>query len=416
MNAEIIAVGSELLLGQIQNSNATYLSEDLSSIGVNVYHHVVVGDNPHRLADVVRSGLERSDLLVFTGGLGPTKDDLTKETIAKVINKDLVYDEATEKRIQSFFAKRRQVMTDNNRKQAMVLEGAKILPNDHGLACGLVVELDGKTIVLLPGPPNEMIPMVKNYAIPYLKKQLSTAEQIQSKVLRFFDIGESQLVEKLDDLIENQTSPTIAPLASEGEITLRLTVKGQDQKENDVLLENLKSKILERLGNYYYGEDDQTLSLILQQELHDTKQTLAVAESLTGGLFSTTLTDLAGASTVFAGAVICYSNAVKESELSVSQEIFERHGAVSSVCAKTLAANIKQKLNSDIGISFTGVAGPDSHDGHEPGHVFIGIATKNRVVSYELQLAGSRDNIRQRSVKYGLYYLIQCLRKEKVDE
>jgi len=413
MNAEIIAVGSELLLGQIQNSNATYLSEQLSSVGVNVYHHVVVGDNPSRLSEVVKSGLDRSDLVIFTGGLGPTKDDLTKETVAAVIDKELVYDQQTEERIKTFFSQRRRHMTDNNRKQAMVLKGAKILPNDHGLACGMIIEYGEKLIVMLPGPPSELKPMFNRYVMPFLKEELGLKEEIQSKVLRFFDIGESELVEKVDDLIESQTNPTIAPLASGGEVTLRLTVKGSDKEDNMKRLEHLKEEILQRLGDYYYGEGEDHLAQILFDTLQEKSQTIAAAESLTGGLFSTIMTEQSGASNVFTGAIICYSNSVKQSELEIPQKLLQTDGSVSSACAKQMAINIKGKLNSDVGISFTGVAGPDSLEGKSPGIVYIGIATKHFVETHELHLAGSRENIRERSVKYGLYYLIQCLRKEK---
>jgi nicotinamide-nucleotide amidase len=418
MNAEIIAVGSELLLGQIQNSNATYLSEQLSSVGINVYHHVVVGDNPHRLSEVVKSGLERSELVIFTGGLGPTKDDLTKEVVAQVIGRELVYDQQTEERIKSFYAQRRQHMTDNNRKQAMVLKDAKIIPNDHGLACGMVIEYGKKIIVMLPGPPSELKPMFKSYLMPFLKEELTLAEEIHSKVLRFFDIGESQLVEKVDDLIEGQSNPTIAPLASGGEVTLRLTIKGSDKKDNMKQLEQLKEKLLHRLGDYYYGEGESHLAQILFDELQKRTQTIAAAESLTGGLFSTMLTEQSGASNVFTGGIICYSDAVKQSELDIPHKMLQTDGSVSSACAKQLAINIRAKLNSDVGISFTGVAGPNPLEGKNPGVVYIGIATKNHVETHELHLAGSRENIRERSVKYGLYYLIQCLRKdkEKVDE
>ncbi|MCE7794536.1 competence/damage-inducible protein A [Salipaludibacillus sp. CUR1] len=416
MNAEIIAVGSELLLGQIQNSNATYLSKELSKMGINVYHHIVVGDNPDRLFNVVEAGIKRSDLLIFTGGLGPTKDDLTKEVIAKVTGTGLVYDAETEERIQAFFARRQRVMTANNRKQALVLKDSTILPNDHGLACGMVLEKNKRKIILLPGPPNELIPMFENYTQPYLLNEIKIKEQIQSKVLRFFDIGESQLAEKVDDLIEKQTNPTIAPLASGGEVTLRLTVKGSDISENENKLEELKARILERTEDFYYGEGESNLARLLLDQLRKRKLTVAAAESLTGGQFSSALTDLPGSSAVFRGAIICYSNAVKEAELGLSSEVLEQHGAVSAICAEQLAGNVRNKLNSELGISFTGVAGPDPLEGHEPGTVFIGLATGKWSRAYKIQLAGSRENIRERAVKYGMYYLLRNLSKEKVDE
>ncbi|UTR15032.1 competence/damage-inducible protein A [Salipaludibacillus sp. LMS25] len=410
MNAEIIAVGSELLLGQIQNSNATYLSSELSKVGIDVYHHTVVGDNPQRLLDVVKNGLERADLLIFTGGLGPTKDDLTKETVGEATDTPLDYDPETEDRIRHFFAARKRNMTENNRKQALALKGAHIFPNDHGLACGMALEVAGKQLILLPGPPSEMIPMFETYTLPFLLKNVQQQEEIQSKVLRFFDIGESQLVERIDDLIEQQTNPTIAPLASGGEVTLRLTVKGADDRENERHLNRLKQQVLQRVGDFFYGEGDANLATLLVSELTERGLTVGAAESLTGGRFSAALTEVPGVSSVFNGAIVCYSNAVKETTLSVSSQILQKDGAVSASCAKQLAKNVKKTLHSDVGVSFTGVAGPDELEGHSPGTVYIGISTQHITEAYKLHLAGSRENICDRSVKYGLYYLLKDLR------
>jgi nicotinamide-nucleotide amidase len=410
MNAEIIAVGSELLLGQIQNSNATYLSRELSKVGIDVYHHTVVGDNEERLMDVVEKGLERADVLIFTGGLGPTKDDLTKETISEVTGVPLEYDPETEGRIKHFFATRKRNMTENNRKQALALKGAHIFPNDHGLACGMALEIAGKQLILLPGPPNELIPMFETYTLPFLYKNVHQKERIQSKVLRFFDIGESQLVEKIDDLIEKQSNPTIAPLASGGEVTLRLTVKGAYDKENERLLNHLKQQVLERVGDFFYGEGDANLATLLVKLLTEKGFTLGAAESLTGGRFSAVLTEVPAVSNVFNGAIVCYSNAVKETILSLSPRLLSEEGAVSASCAKQLAKNVKKTLHTDVGVSFTGVAGPGELEGHAPGVVYIGIATQHTTEAYKLHLAGSRENIRDRSVKYGLYYLLKDLR------
>ena len=418
MNAEIIAVGSELLLGQIENSNAAHLSRELSKIGINVYHHTTVGDNPVRLKDAARAASERCDLVIFTGGLGPTKDDLTKETVADVTGHPLVYDDETDERILRFFEKRNRTMTVNNRKQALILDGADVFPNDHGLACGMALRTGNVHWVMLPGPPKELQPMVKNYVMPYLRRGLSTNEQIESLVLRFFDIGESQIAEKLDDLIEAQTNPTIAPLASEGEVKIRLTVKGPEQKANRRALENMKIQILERIGDFFYGEGEKDLVEFVSDYLRRTKQTVASAESLTGGMFAETLTSLSGASDVFQGGVVCYSSAVKENVLFVSRKTLNENGAVSGECAAELAENVRSLMNVDIGISFTGVAGPDPLEGHAPGVVYVAIAEKDGTTVIPLNLAGSRENITGRTVKYGCFHLLNILEKQikRMDE
>lgn len=412
MNAEIIAVGSELLLGQIENTNAAYLSKELTTLGINVYHHITVGDNPERLEAAAEAAAGRADLLIFTGGLGPTKDDLTKETVSKVAETPLAYDDETEQRILSYYAKRGQTMTANNRKQALILEGSDVFPNDHGMACGMSLKTNDAQWLMLPGPPKELKPMVEDYVIPYLRRELNTNEKIESKILRFFDIGESKLAAELDDLIENQTNPTIAPLASEGEINIRLTVKGNDATENQRLLENMKNKILSRIGKYFYGEGEKELRERVHDRLRATNQTIASAESLTGGQFAETLTSLSGASDVFPGGVVCYSNAVKENVLSIPRKMLNEDGAVSRACAARLAENVRKLMDVDIGISFTGVAGPDPLEGHEPGTVYMAISEIDDTTVIPLKLAGSRQNISGRAVKYGCFHLLKILEKQ----
>ncbi|MCD8511635.1 MAG: competence/damage-inducible protein A [Bacillus sp. (in: Bacteria)] len=420
MNGEIIAVGSELLLGQIVNSNATYLSKQLSNIGINVYHHAVVGDNEKRLSEVLAVACNRSDLVIITGGLGPTKDDLTKETVGKFLHKNLVYDEGTEMKINEYFQQRNREMTENNRKQALILEGSHVFPNDHGLACGLAIKgEDPQTqFIMLPGPPSELKPMFETYVIPYLTSQLGEKAFIQSRVLRFFDIGESQLAEKLDDLLESQTNPTIAPLASDGEVTLRLTVKGENEVTNEQLLDETAAKILQRVGDYFYGTGENSIYHMLVHLLNQQGYTLSSAESITGGLFASEIISIPGAGSVFSGGVISYANDMKEEPLGVKEEILIEEGAVSLTCAKEMAFKIREQGKTDFGISFTGVAGPDPLEGKKPGLVYIGISSQLETKGYMIQLAGSRNNIRSRSAKYGAYFLLQWIRKEikKVDE
>ncbi|MEH7234700.1 competence/damage-inducible protein A [Bacillus sp. JJ1562] len=410
MNAEIIAVGSELLLGQIANTNAQFLSKQLAELGINVYFHTVVGDNPDRLEDVIKISQSRSNLIIFTGGLGPTKDDLTKETIARILGKQLVLDETALHSIEDFFKKTNRHMTENNKKQALVLEGSEILPNDHGMAPGMGLEADQITYMLFPGPPKELNPMFLSYGAPFLLKSLGVVERIESRVLRFFGIGESQLETEIEDLIDNQTNPTIAPLASDGEVTLRLTAKHSSLEVANKLLDETEEQILKRVGKFLYGYNLTSLVTELMNKLIEAKLTIASAESLTGGLFAEELTNLAGSSAVVKGGVVCYTNEVKEHILQVKNETLETDGAVSISTAQQLAENVRKLLNSDIGISFTGVAGPSESEGKSVGTVYIGISYLDQPTKvYPLQLAGSRQGIRTRTVKYGFYYLLQLL-------
>lgn len=409
MRAEIIAVGSELLLGQIANTNAQFLSQQLADIGVDVYYHTVVGDNPKRLTHVIEIAKQRSNLIIFTGGLGPTKDDLTKETIANMLNKPLVLDEDAWQSICNYFAKTKRPMSPNNRKQALVLEGCYVLKNEHGMAPGMALTVDHITYMLLPGPPKEMQPMFIKYGRPFLLQKLHVREKVVSLVLRFFHIGESQLEAEIEDLIDAQTNPTIAPLAADGEVTLRLTAKHEREEEAQRLIHELEQKILARVRPYFYGYNDETLFGKLLATLKEKNKTLAAAESLTGGLFLEEMTALPNASTVMTGGVVCYTNEIKENVLHVPKEILQTEGAVSERCAQLLAENVRKLCQSDIGISFTGVAGPDDLEGKPVGTVWIGIATERGTKTFALTLSGDRQAIRMRTAKYGCYHLLQLL-------
>ncbi|MBM7659288.1 nicotinamide-nucleotide amidase [Bacillus mesophilus] len=410
MNAEIIAVGSELLLGQIANTNAQFLSKQLAEVGVNVYYHTVVGDNPERLKQSIKLAEARADLLIFTGGLGPTKDDLTKETIASVLGRKLVMDEEALHSIEEYFHKVNRIMTENNKKQALVLEGCDVLPNRFGMAPGMFLTSKEHHYMLLPGPPKEMQPMFIHFGRPAIMKELKIQEIIESRVLRFFGIGESQLETEITDLIDAQTNPTIAPLAADYEVTLRLTAKHQTLGEATLLLDEVEQQIMGRVGEYFYGYGETSLAREVMSLLQEKGLTLAAAESLTGGMFSQSLTKISGASKVVKGGIVCYTNDVKEHVLKVAPSTLEKEGAVSKQCSKELAENSKQLLNADIGISFTGVAGPDSLEGKPVGTVYIGISLPtNETKTFVVKLAGSREAIRERSVRYGLYYLIREL-------
>ena len=414
MNAEIIAVGSELLLGQIVNTNARFLSQQLAGLGINVYFHTVVGDNQGRLKSAIEMAEKRADLIIFTGGLGPTKDDLTKETIARHLGKELVIDEKALVSIELFFQRTNRVMTENNRKQALVLRGAHILPNDHGMAPGMVLESNGHSYMLLPGPPKELEPMFIQYGCQVLSDQNKTNEKIVSRVLRFFGIGEAALETEILDLIDAQSNPTIAPLAGDGEVTLRLTAKHVDEKKAQSMLDDIENTINKRVGAFLYGYDNTSLLEEVMKILKTRQLTITAAESLTGGLFQQGLTAISGASSVFSGGVVCYSNHVKQQLLQVRQETLDTHGAVSEQCAKELAENASKIFKTDIGISFTGVAGPEELEGKPVGTIYIGIAMKGRTTLVEkITLSGTREANRNRAVKFGSYFLLRMLKESQ---
>lgn len=411
MNAEIIAVGSELLLGQIANTNAQYISKGLADIGVNVYYHSVAGDNQNRLSSVIQTAKSRSDLLIFTGGLGPTKDDLTKETIADIFQKELVHDETSLAYITNYFVQTNREMTPNNRKQALIIKDSTVLPNENGMAPGMAFTHENVTCILLPGPPSEMKPMFNKYVIPYLYSKMDVQIKLYSRVLKFFGIGESILETKLQDLIENQTNPTIAPLASEHEVTIRLTAAHSDERTAKKLLDETEHKIMNRVSTYFYGYDEETLEKQTIDLLQERNVTIASAESLTGGLFGKIVTDIPGASAVYNGGVVVYSTALKQALLHLPKTITDNHGVVSQECAEWMAAEIKNQTGADYGISFTGVAGPEEQEGKPVGTVFIGISDKNGTRSYPLKLAGSRRGIREKTVKHGFRFLNQLVKE-----
>jgi nicotinamide-nucleotide amidase len=409
LNAEIIAVGSELLLGQIVNTNARFLSQQLAELGVNVYFHTVVGDNSIRLRQALTIADTRSDIIILTGGLGPTKDDLTKETIASHLQAQLVMDETALHSIEQFFSKTNRFMTENNKKQALVLENCEVLNNDNGMAPGMLYKHNEKIYILLPGPPKEMEPMFSAYGRQALLKNLDKDDKIISRVLRFFGIGEAQLETELEDLIDAQTNPTIAPLASDGEVTLRLTAKHSDEAEANRLIDQTEQNIKKRVGQYFYGLNDTSLLKEAFTLIHKNALTIACAESLTGGMFQEQFTSIPGAGSHLMGGVVCYTNDAKINLVKVNPNTIDYDGAVSEACAAELASNIASLLKSDIGISFTGVAGPDELEGKPVGTVYIGLNIKGKQFVEKLNLAGSRAAIRNRAVKFGYYYLLKHL-------
>jgi nicotinamide-nucleotide amidase len=410
MKAEIIGVGTELLLGQIVNTNARFISEKLAEIGIDVLYHTVVGDNPARLVSVIETAQSRANLIIFTGGLGPTKDDLTKETISRCVGKPLVEDTKAMQYIEAYFERRGIPMTENNRKQALVLSASNVLPNDQGMAPGMAVKHEGICYILLPGPPREMVPMFENYAVPFLLSLISDSHIVHSKVLRFFGIGESALEEQLMDLIDSQSNPTIAPLAKDSEVTLRITAKAKNLPEAIAMITGVEAKIEERVGEFIYGYDLDSLPSVLVDQLEKRKLSFALAESCTGGLASRMVTGVPGCSSVYQGGVVCYTKLVKQRVLGVPSVILEQHGAVSEESARAMASQVRELMSASLGIAITGVAGPESAEGKPVGLVYIGLSSAEAEKVFEVKLSGTRDMIQARAAKYALFYALQELK------
>ncbi|HEY9569488.1 MAG TPA: competence/damage-inducible protein A [Metalysinibacillus sp.] len=410
MNAEIIAVGSELLLGQITNTNATYISSQLSELGINVFYHTVIGDNPTRLKQAIEIAEKRADLIIFSGGLGPTKDDLTKETIAKHIGVPLVFDETALEHIERYFEKRDMVMTANNRKQALILEGSEVLANYNGMAPGMLIAHERHTYILLPGPPKELQPMFQYEAKPKLAALLNEDSVIISHVMRFYGIGEAALEDTLQDLLDAQTNPTIAPLATDGEVTLRITAKATTTEQAEQLIEAEVTKIQARVGHYQYGVNDDSLASKLVDVLRANKLTISAAESLTAGLFQAELAEISGVSEVLVGGFVTYTAEAKVKQLGIAPELIETYGVVSEECAIAMAQGTQRRMGTSIGVGLTGAAGPTSHDGQPVGAVWIAFTIGNKTYTKHLQLSGMRNTNRIRATKFAYYYIIRELR------
>ena len=415
MKAEIIAVGTEILTGQIVNTNAQFLSEKLAEIGVDVYFQTAVGDNEARLLSLLEIASQRSNLVILTGGLGPTEDDLTKQTLAKFLGKNLVFDPQAQEKLDIFFAHRPDyARTPNNERQAQIVEGATPLLNETGLAVGGVSEADGVTYVVLPGPPSELKPMVLNQLLP----KLMTGAKLYSRVLRFFGIGESQLVTILADLIDHQTDPTLAPYAKTGEVTLRLSTKAVSQEKADQALDILENQILDRqtfegisLRDICYGYGEETsLASVVVEELKKRQKSITAAESLTAGLFQATLADFSGVSAIFNGGFVTYSLEEKSKMLDIFEQELKEHGVVSEFTARKMAEQARIKTQSDYGVSLTGVAGPDSLEGHPAGTVFIGLAHAKGTEVIKANIAGrSRADVRHIAVMHAFNLVRKAL-------
>lgn len=394
MKCEIISVGTELLLGNILNSNSKYLSERLANLGLDVYNHITVGDNENRLMAVVHEAFTRSDLLVFTGGLGPTDDDITRETVARAMNLPIHTDVEIFNKIDSFFKKIGRPMPEINKKQANVPEGAIVLNNDNGTAPGLILSSNGKHAVLLPGPPLEMIPLFEEKVVPWIKT-ITDTQVIESRILRIVGIGESSVQERLQHIFDRQSNPSLAPYAKNSEVHLRITAKTKNKEEAISLIKPMENEIIGILGDAIYAFDGDSLEQTVVSLAKLKKITLATSESCTGGLISSRITDVPGSSDVFLGGVISYSNELKNKLLNVKLDTLEKFGAVSAETAIEMAEGVRLLTGANIGISSTGIAGPSGGSEEKPvGLAYIGISTANGTEAFKNMAFGNREKIK----------------------
>ncbi|MBS5308781.1 competence/damage-inducible protein A [Clostridium tertium] len=407
MKAEIIAIGTEILLGDIVNTNAQFLAKELAALGIDVYHQSVIGDNEERIIESFEKAFERCDLVITTGGLGPTQDDLTKELGAKYFNKKLVLHEPSLDWIKTYLDMKDEAIVEANKKQAYFPEGSIILPNPNGTAPGSIVSENNKILIILPGPPREMKPMFNDHVKKYLEG--ITGEIIKSKILRLFGIGESLMAQKLNNLIQNSKNPTVAPYAKDNDVTLRITAKGNSEKECDDLINPVDKEIKDALGEYIYGEGETSLENVVSEILCNNKLSISTAESCTGGMIAASLISYPGISDVFKEGAVTYSNESKMKRLGVRKETLDRYGAVSEETAREMAIGIAREANTDISISTTGIAGPGGGTDEKPvGLVYIGVFIKGKVVVNKFNFTGNRERIRRKTTMNAL----NILRKE----
>lgn len=399
--AEILCVGTEILIGDIINTNAAYISQRLAAMGINQYHQGVVGDNPVRLKRFLSEALDRSDLVILTGGLGPTYDDLTKETVSELMGKGLELHQPSYDRLKSFFVSRNIEMTENNVKQAYMPEGCIVMQNNCGTAPGAIIENEetGKTAIILPGPPREMKPMFEESVVPYLETR--TDSLFISKNINIIGMGESKVETLIIDIMKNSLNPTVAPYAMDGEVRLRVTAKAETKEEG----ERICFEMIERLkntpvGEYVYGIDT-TPEQALIEKLAENNMKIAVAESCTGGMVTGKLTSVSGASAVLDGSVVSYANEIKAKLLNVSSETLETKGAVSEECALQMAEGVRTLMGAQMGLSITGIAGPTGGTEEKPvGTVYIAVSTEKGSKCERLNIRNNgREYIRNVSAK-----------------
>ncbi len=405
MNAEILCVGTELLLGDTVNTNAAYISRKLSELGINCFYHSAVGDNTERIKKTLQIALERADVVIITGGLGPTDDDITIAAIADYLGKKLVFHEESYIKIQEFFQKRGFEISEKNKKQAFFPENSEIIPNPLGTAPGMICEIDDKIIITLPGVPHEMYKMWENTVSKYLEKY--SGYVIVKRFLKFFGIPEGTLGERLKDLMQSE-NPTVAPLVSLGQANIRIAAKAKSKEESEKLISDMEQEILSRVGQYFWGYDEDTLEQVVGKSLLDKQLTLAIAESCTGGLISSKLTDVSGSSAYIKLNFTTYSNESKTKLLNVKQDLIEKHGVVSEPVAKTMAEGVIKAVGTDIGIGVTGIAGPTGGTLKKPvGLVYIGISDGKNTEINKININSKlpRIEIKQRATQQTLNLL-----------
>lgn len=391
MIAEVICIGTEILLGDIVNTNGAFLSRELAALGINMYHQSVVGDNAQRLKESLTLALERADVVLTTGGLGPTYDDLTKKTVADYFGVGMEMHEPSVKKIEALFVNLKKTMTPNNLLQAQVPQGSTVFFNDAGLAPGVAVEKDGKTVIMMPGPPSEMRPMFMNHISPYLLQR--TGGVICSKTLYIFGMGESLVEDKLRELMLASTNPTVAPYAKRGEVQVRVSAKAQSEQKAQALIDPVVAQVKRMLGDVVYGVDIGSMQNALVQTLMEKKLIAATAESCTGGLVSAAITDIPGSSAVFAGGVCTYTNALKTKLLRVSEDTLATVGAVSPETAQQMAMGVRALTGANIGVGITGIAGPGGGSDEKPvGLVYVAISSDTHSEVKKLMLSrGHKD-------------------------
>lgn len=414
MIAELVCVGTEILLGNIVNTNAAYLAEMCARLGLSCYYQTVVGDNAKRMRSVIRTAVDRSDVVILCGGLGPTEDDLTKEIAAEVMGRRLFEDDHSKERIQAYMnnylkTNPKMTLTENNWKQAMVPEGAIVLDNANGTAPGLIMEENGKIVILLPGPPNELIPMFEKQVYPYLHEK--QPEVICSKMIKVCGVGESMAETMIKDLIDAQTNPTIATYAKTGEVHLRITARAESEKEAQKLMKPVIRELKLRFGSSIYTTDDKkTLEESVLELLREKELTLSTAESCTGGMLASRLVNVPGASDIFKEGFVTYSNKAKRKYLMVKKSTLKIHGAVSEKTAKEMAKGCCLVTGTDVSVSVTGIAGPDGGTEEKPvGLVYIACCFKSEVSIQELHLNGNRTKIREQATVKALTLLRECI-------
>ena len=393
MIAEILSVGTELLMGQIANTDGQYISRRLSELGVTLYRHTVVGDNPARVKEALGEALSRADMVITTGGLGPTEDDLTKEMVGEYFHLEMVLHQPSLDEIVSYMTRTGRPMTENNRKQAYFPAGAIVMPNLCGTAPGCIVERDGKAVAVLPGPPREMKDMFDRQLAPYLARR--SGMHIESKFLRVFGIGESSLETMLLDLFHSE-NPTLALYCGAGEVQARISARAETVEQAQALIAPLEAEIQRRVGDHLYGYgSDNSMSAVVLELLRGRKETVTFAESCTGGRVAASMIDHAGASEAITESYVTYSDAAKMKLLGVSEATLRAHTAVSAACAAEMALGARRASGADWAVSVTGVAGPDGGTQHTPvGTVFVGVAGKDGVQTQEFHFRGDRDWVR----------------------